>query len=254
MKHLGFYLFFLLLSLQCAGQTGRDSIPTDTSDTFLYPWEFEPEEKDSAGKLILYQIGGGICDGNTQYFEGFNNLLMYNNASSGLPVYSDWDVYSNEVLIPKYFSAELYISFMASVRNLKTRLGAFFYKRSDSLAYVSGFAINDTIFGRQGIEHAYFGGVSGAAMITTRKLLHFFRLYGGASLEIGVSPTSKIGFLEYSLDFGEQRILELNEFRATGKPRLDFYGSAILGVETCFASKFGFSFEGLTFVYYFKFS
>lgn len=203
----------------------------------------EEEPKDSAGKLVFYQVGGGVSFGNTQYFEGFNHTLLYNNASSGLPIYSDWDVYSNNILIPRYFSVNAFISHMDTVRNLKTRLGAFVYSRRDSMVYVSGFAINDTIFGRQASERAVFAGVSGAAMITTRQLWHFLRMYGGASLELGFSPSSRIEFVEYSLDYGDQRIIEYNEFFANGKPRMDFYVSALLGLETCFANRFGFTLE-----------
>jgi hypothetical protein len=224
-------------------QVPVDTVKTDTSDTFLYPWEMEEEEKDSAGKLVFYQIGVGGSLGNTQYFEGFNHALLYNNATSGLPIYSDWGVYSNNILIPRYRSLNIYLSHMDTVRNLKTRLGAFFYEREDSMLYVSAFAVNDTIFGRQAREKAGFGGISGSAMITTKQLFRFLRLYGGASLEIGFSPGSKIHFVEYALDYGDQRIIDYNEFFSKGKPRIDFYGSAILGLETCFAGRVGFSLE-----------
>lgn len=236
-----------LLMAQCFffahAQVPVDTMSVDSSDTFLYPWEMEEEEKDSAGKLVFYQVGGGVSLGNTQYFEGFNHTLLYNNATAGLPIYSDWNVYSNNILIPRYRSINIYVSHMDTVRNLKTRLGAFFYGRQDSMLYVSAFAVNDTIFGRQASEKTSFGGISGSAMITTKQLFKFLRLYGGASLEIGLSPSSKIHFVEYALDYGDQRIIEYNEFEAKGKPRLDFYGSAVLGLETCFANRIGFTFE-----------
>lgn len=233
-------MILLLATLPLRAQndtlTRRDSIA-------YYYWLQDSAKKDSAGKLIFYQVGGFISDGNTQYFEGFNQRVLYNNASAGLPIYSDWEVYSNQVLIPKFFKAGAYVSFMDTVRKLKVRVGGYYYHRKDTMAYVSGFAINDTIFGRQAYEQAGFAGVSLSGMKTSRKLFKTLRLYGGAMLELSFASGSKIDYLEYSYDYGDERIIELNIFNTNGKPRMDGYLSAILGLETYFFNRVGFTFE-----------
>ncbi len=182
-------------------------------------------------------------DGNVQFFEGFDHEILYANAQSGLPIYPDWQAYSRGVIQPKYYQFGAHVAFADSVRGLKLRLGAYYSRRSDSMAYGSDFAITDTVFGRRASEKGAFGSISFAGIKQSRKLLSFIRFHGGAELELGLSPKSRISYAEYAYDLGENRVLEYNEFTAAGKPRFLAFCSAILGFETIFLHRVGFTAE-----------
>lgn len=220
---------FLLVGLPVFGQT--DSISVDTIPS-LPPLS-----------LHLHTLSLSWVDGNVQFFEGYDHEILYANAQSGLPIYPDWPAYSRGVVQPKYFQFGAQVAFVDSIRGIKFRLGGYYSRRSDSMAYGSDFAINDTVFGRRASEKGAFGSISFAGMKQSRKLLGIFRFHGGAELELGLSPQSRISYAEYSYDLGENKIIEYNEFSALGKPRFLVFGSAILGMETIFLHRLGFTAE-----------
>jgi hypothetical protein len=169
--------------------------------------------------------------------------MLYSDARYGLPLYSNWQVYSGIVLMPEFYRYGAHINLVDTSRGLKLRITADYSHRKDSMATTSGFALNDTIFGRNASETGAFFGVTVAGIKHTRKFFNFLRLYGGVEFELGLSPQSKIYFVEYSKDVGENRIVEYNEFNTVGKARFNLWGRALLGVETVFFERFGFNAE-----------
>ena len=218
----------------CAGLRVFAQTDTISSDTLqpLPPLSFH-----------LQSIGLSWVDGNVQFFEGYDHEILYADAESGLPIYPDWPAYSRGVIQPQFYQFGANIAFVDSIRGLKLRFGAYYAHRSDSFAYGSDFAINDTIFGRIASEKGNFGSVSFAGMKQSRKLFGFLRFHGGAEIEVGLSPSSRISFTEYAYDLGEDRLIEYNTFNASGKPRFNLFCSAILGMETVFWNHIGFTAE-----------
>lgn len=194
-------------------------------------------------RFHLQTIGAYYLDGRVQFFDGYNREILFANASSGLPLYSDWHLFSGESLLPDYFQAGFNFGFTDSIRGLRLRVGALYVNRRDTVAYSGGYLTTDTVLGRLGNEQGAFGGVSVAIMKQSRTLLKFLRLYGGADLEAGLSVKSEIRLSEFAYDMGEQRFLDYNVFSANGKPRMDVFLNAVVGLETVFAKRFGFMFE-----------
>jgi hypothetical protein len=190
-------------------------------------------------RFHLQTLSAAVMDGNVQFFEGYSHEILYSDASSGLPLYSDWVLYSNSQLLPKYFQAGVQAGFTDTLRALRLRLGLQYAHRVDSLAYTSDFFTNDTVLGRLGSERGGFVGISVAGIKQSKKLLGFLRLYGGAELELGLSPRGRISFAEYSYDLGDQQLLDYNRFSAFSKPRMSVFVNALLGFETVFAQRFG---------------
>jgi hypothetical protein len=208
----------------------------------------EPEMVDSFPPLPpvafhLHEFGCSWIDGSVQFFEGYDAQILYADAQAGLPIYPDWGLYSRSAILPSYYQFGLRTAFVDTIRGVKLRLGIAYSHREDSVNYASDFLVNDTVYGRTASEKGSFGSISFAALKQSRKVLKCFRFYGGVKVEIGLSPSSKILFSEYAIDFGEERYVEYNEFRAKGKPRFNVSGTAILGVETVFFKHFGFLFE-----------
>ncbi|MEM0996844.1 MAG: hypothetical protein AAGN35_07185 [Bacteroidota bacterium] len=187
----------------------------------------------------LNSFGFSHSDGNVQFFEGYNHNILYADARFGLPLYPDWSVYSGIVLLPEFYRFGGHVNLVDTARSLKLRITGEYSYRKDSLATTSGFALNDTIFGRNASEAGTFFGVSVAGMKHTRKFLGFLRLYGGAELEFSLSPRSDIFFVEYGYDVGENRIVDLNYFETQGKLRMHLWARALLGVEMVFFDRFG---------------
>lgn len=190
-------------------------------------------------RFHLQTFSATFMDGSVQFFEGFDHEILYADASSGLPLYTDWHLYSRGTQLPSYYQYGVQVGLTDTLRALRLRLGLQYAHREDSLRYTSDFYTNDTILGRYGTERGAFVGVSISGLKQSRKLLRFLRLYGGAELELGLSPRGRIAFTEYSYDFSEQRVLEQNDFTADSKPRLTVFANAILGFETIFAKRLG---------------
>jgi hypothetical protein len=176
-------------------------------------------------------VGGMIYSGTSQFFDSYTREVMYLNAQSGLLLYQDWDVYSAYTVTPVYKGAGGFISFADSARKFRVRLAATFSQRNDSMAYRSGFAVNDTIYGRDGHEVTRFVGVNAGFFKYTRPVLKFLRFHCGADVEAGLAATSKIVFYEFAYDYGDQVIVELDEFHAPGRLRLNLYFGAMIGTE-----------------------
>lgn len=182
-------------------------------------------------------------DGNIQFFEGYNYLILYSDAQFGLPLYADWQVYSGISLIPEFFQASANFSLVDTSRGLRLRFSANYSYRKDSLAMTSGFAVNDTIFGRNASEEGRFYGFTASGMKLTRKFLGFLRLYAGAEIQLGLSPRSTISLTEYSYDIGEGRVIEANTFAAPGKARFNLWGRALVGLEAVLGGHYGLTLE-----------
>lgn len=178
-------------------------------------------------------------DGNFQFFEGYNYQILYSNSRFGLPLYPDWSVYSGIVTMPEFYRYSGHINIVDSSRGLKLRISGDYTYRKDSMATTSGFALNDTIFGRNASEEGVFGGITITGMKQTRKLAGFLRLYGGAEFEAAISPQSNIFFVEYAYDVGENRIVEQNIFNTAGKARMNLWARALLGIELVFFDRVG---------------
>lgn len=205
-------------------------------------WFTEKKPKEPT-VFHFYQAGLAFADGNIQYFDGFSQEVLYTNSRSGLPLYSDWMVFSGFSVLPKYYSFYGSAGFADTTKNLRLRFGGGFYHKEDSLYYTGGYAVHDTIFIRTGSEAATYFSAHVAGLKTSRKLLHVLRLYTGAELELGFAPTSRVRFHEYEYDFGEDKILHANHFNSTGKARANVLGTAIVGVEAVFGSRIGFHAE-----------
>lgn len=200
-------------------------------------------QTDSLKKWHLYGAGGGYMDGLSQYFEGYSHEVMLMNASSGLPLYSDWDNYSRLAFTPGFWQTGAWVKFANPNKKSQLRVNLTYTFRSDTLVYTSLFETGDTSFGRSAIENTrmVFAGVS--FMQSTRMVAKFFRLYVGAEGDFGFGPRTKIDFAEYKFDIREGRLLEVNEFPSIGNPRFQIFASALLGVEFCFLRHFGLTAE-----------
>ncbi len=194
-------------------------------------------------KFHLHDFGVSHTDGSVQFFQGYDARILYADAQAGLPIYPDWGLYSRSTVFATFFQVGAHASVVDTVRGIKLRFSANYSRREDTMDYTSDFIVNDTIYGRFATEHGSFGSVAIAGLKQSRKILGFLRFHGGAELELGLSPTSRISFAEYSFDYGAERIVDYNEFRAVGKPRFVGYATAILGMETVFFKHFGFSAE-----------
>jgi hypothetical protein len=190
-----------------------------------------------------HDIGLAWTDGSAQFFQGYDARILYADAQSGLPIYPDWGLYSRSTVFPTFFQVGGHASIVDTVRGLKLRFSANYSQRFDTMDYGSDFVINDTVYGRMASEKGSFGSIALAGLKQSRKLLGIFRFHGGAEVELGLSPSSRITFVEYSFDYGAEQIVEYNAFQASGKPRFTGYATAILGMEAVFFKHFGFTAE-----------
>lgn len=191
----------------------------------------------------LQDVGVDWTDGSAQFFQGYDARILYADAQAGLPIYPDWGLYSRSTVFPTFFQVGAHAAVVDTVRGLKLRFSANFSQRFDTMDYASDFVVNDTVYGRMASEKGSFGSISLAGLKQSRKILGFLRFHGGAELELGLSPTSRITFVEYSFDYGAEQIVEYNEFRANGKPRFTGYATAVLGMEAVFFKHIGFTVE-----------
>lgn len=194
-------------------------------------------------KFHFHEMGLSWIDGSVQFFEGYDARILYSDAQSGLPIYPDWGLYSRGALLPAYYQMGVRVGLVDTVRGVKLRVSGLYSHREDSMNYGSDFHVNDTVYGRIASEKGSFGALAVAGIKQSRKILGFLRFHGGAEIEVGLSPRSRIDFTEYAVDAGEQRYVEYNEFKAVGKPRFNVYGNAILGLETVFFKHWGFVLE-----------
>lgn len=194
-------------------------------------------------KFYLHDVGVDWTDGSAQFFQGYDARILYADAQSGLPIYPDWGLYSRSTVFPTFFHVGAHAAIVDTVHGLKLRFSGNFTHRLDSMEYGSDFLVNDTVYGRAASERGNFGSASLAVLKQSRKIFGFLRFHGGAEAEIGLSPTSKITFVEYSFDYGAEQFVEYNEFRAKGKPRFTGYAMAILGMEAVFFKRLGFTAE-----------
>ncbi len=220
---------FLPLTAQVAG------------DTIYY---YEPDSLPPKGERFhLQSFGASYRNGSHQFFDGYNYEVLTANAREGLPVFLDWPDYSGAVVLPEYRQFGVNAAWVDTTRGFKIRVGLTYFERKDSLQTGSDFMRYDTIFGRNASEFGRFYGFTAAGVKQSRKILNFFRLYGGAEIEAMVSPRSDIYFLLYAYDIGEERFVDINEFNVEGKPRFNVYGSALVGLETVFWKHLGFFLE-----------
>jgi hypothetical protein len=231
------YILSLFMLANCAfAQRGTLYIETQDSMRDSFPPLPPPA-------FHLHDIGVSKTGGSVQFFQGYDARILYADAQSGLPIYPDWGLYSRTTVFPTFYQYGAHCSVVDTVRGLKLRFSANYSHRLDSMEYGSDFIVNDTIYGRRASEEGSFGSVAIAGLKQSRTILGFLRLHGGAELELGLSPTSRIAFVEYSFDYGAEQIVDYNEFRAKGKPRFSAYATAIMGMEATFFKHFGFSAE-----------
>lgn len=214
-------------------ESSMDSTDVDS------PWTIDPNRK----KFNLQSFGASYRDGTSQFFDSYNYQILMSNAQQGLPIFLDWPSYSGVVVLPEYWQLEAHAAWVDTIRGLKLRAGLSYLQRLDSMATTGNFMRNDTVFGRNASEFARFYGITLGGVKMSRKLGNFMRLYGGAEFEALLAPRSDIYFLLFAYDIGEERIIEFNEFNVKGKPRLNLYGSALLGMEMVFWKHFGFFLE-----------
>ena len=224
--------------------TAQNPVPDSTESNIYLPGLPEGYILDSnRQKFHLQSFGLSFRDGTTQFFESYNYEVLLANAREGLPIFLDWPDYSGVVLLPEYHQFAGHAAWVDTIRGLKLRAGLTYLQRKDSMATTADFTRNDTIFGRNASEFARYYGITVGGMKMSRKLFNTVRLYGGAEIEMVVAPRSDIYFLLFAYDIGEQSIVDFNEFRVEGKARANFYGSALLGLETVFFKHIGFFFE-----------
>jgi hypothetical protein len=191
-------------------------------------------------RFHLQTLGAYWLDGRVQFFDGYNREILYADASTGLPLYSDWHLFSPNSLLPTYFQVGMQAGFTDSIRGLRLRMGVMYAHRTDTMSYSGGYLTTDTALGRLASESGGFGGVSITMMKQTRTLFKFLRLYGGAEFEAGLSPQSKIRSTEFAYDIGDEKLLAYNVFLARGRPRLNVFLNAVVGFETVFGKHYGF--------------
>ncbi|MEM7039049.1 MAG: hypothetical protein AAF570_18865, partial [Bacteroidota bacterium] len=139
----------------------------------------EDENRKGKSRWRLNSFGLSWMDGNVQFYEGYNWENLYTDAQSGLPIYTDWMQYGESVQLPEFYQFGANVAFVDSSRNLRARLGIVGSYRKDSMVSTSAFAVNDTVFGRNGSVSGRFYGVNFGLMLRTRKLANFLRFYGG---------------------------------------------------------------------------
>ena len=191
----------------------------------------------------MQSFGVSFRNGSNQFFDGYNFEHLLANVRAGLPLFFDWPEYTGEVLVPDYLQFEGHVAWVDTIRGFKMRGGVTYFQRFDSMATTSNILRFDTILGRNAGEFTRFGGLTWAGMKQSRKLGNFIRLYGGAEVELLYSPSSTINFVEYAYDVGDEEFLSVNEFQLEGKTKFNFFGSALLGLETVFFEHIGFLIE-----------
>lgn len=203
-------------------------------DTLINP-------KDTLPPPDWHLQGGGLwfSDGNIQHFDGYNYRLLYANARFGLPLLPDWEYYSPLTVAPQYWEAGGSIWLGEKARKLRARFSLGLSHRRDSMLYTSAFAVNDTIYGRTASEESWFLSLGATGIKHTRRLAGLFYLYGGAEIWAGFSPGSNIRFIMYEFDYGDNRILGLDEFLVSGKARLNLYIHALVGLEAILGNRLG---------------
>ena len=181
-------------------------------------------------RWLFYSAGAGYVDGTMQYFEGYNYNILYSNASSGLPIVTDWPQYSQLSTFPKWANGTASVQFADTLKKLRLRVSASYYARKDSMIYTSASG-SDFVYGKIATERSTYGAIGIGLAKTTRKLFKCLYLYGGAEVQAGFSLSSKIDFLEYSFDVVQDTLGFMNEYHVKGRFRMVPVFSALLGME-----------------------
>jgi hypothetical protein len=200
------------------------------------------QENDTVIPWHLKLFSAGLQFSNTgtiQYFDGYSHEIMYLNSQTGLPLYNDWNGYSSFTIFPRFYSITGGCVFSDTTKNIRVRVAGTFIHKKDSMEYGSGFSINDTVFGRVGAEVSSLAGVVGTLSKQSRRFFKIFRAYAGVEGELDFGWRSKIRLYEFTYDYGDQEILELNQFNAFGRPHLALFGGACLGLESRFLKNAG---------------
>ena len=213
-------------------------------DSLLYP-----EARDSLVKKekvkknwIPFSAGAFWADGLTNYFDGYN----YNNLRSnvqvgtlGFPIHNDWGSYTLFANQPQYYEIGGFFQLADTNLNLRLRFTASYAETRDTMFYQSAFSVDSLVFRRVGMESARMISVGAAMMKTSRNYGRFFRMYAGGMAEVFGATGSSIDYLESAYDIHTQQEVSRNDFVFNGKPRLNLYGSAVLGVELTFFERLG---------------
>ena len=205
---------------------------------------FLPAQEEAERKWQVYAIGGGWMDGMVQYFDGYTEKIFNANVRSGVPRRADWDYFGNSAYRPSYAQAGLYMHFLHTKKNYRGRVTLSWAQRADTMHYQSMFTTADTLYGRAAIEKVGFLSLGLTAMKTSKLLWKFLRIYGGIEVEFAFSSTSKIRYWEYKYNFDSMKFEDYGQYEGKGKPRLDLYASALVGLEICFLKRMGITIEG----------
>ncbi len=198
---------------------------------FILPFFILHAQKKLDNNWMFYNVGLGYTDGTMQYFEGYNHNILYSNARAGLPLYSDWNLYSQLTTFPSYFQMGGWAQIADTSKRLRMRFGLTYFNRSDTMLYTSALGTNEMIFGRGATEETNFIGFQFGLFKTTRRILKGVYLYGGADSELGILINSKIEFFEYSYDTQKGMVVEENHFPVKGRLRTSPIVSALIGLE-----------------------
>ena len=179
----------------------------------------------------FYSAGAGYVDGTMQFFEGYNYRILYANSRSGMPIRSDWDLYSQLSTFPKWYQGNVWVQFADTIKKLRIRVNASLFSRKDSMIYTSALGMNDIVYGRIAVEKGYYGAIGLGLAKTTKKLLKSLFLYGGAEVQAGFSLGSNVNFVEYGVDVVTGNLAFMDEYQAKGRFRIVPIFSALLGME-----------------------
>ena len=235
---LFFFLFLPFFSSHVYSQSETSVLDSIRADT------------NSRGKAkkhwIPFAAGAYFSDGGANYFDGYTYEILRANVNAGnlgFPIHNDWNLYSPFSTSPTFSDFGAYFHLADTNLNLRLRFAGSWMERSDSMHYQGSFAVNDTVSIRIGTERSRMAGLGVTVMRTTRNYGRFFRLYAGGMFEMYGTTRTAITYKECNYDLSEQRIVEQIPYTFRGKPRLNIYGSAVIGAEFTFFQRIGLTAE-----------
>lgn len=213
-------------------------------DSLLYPDAPDSLEKKERTKRnwIPFSAGAFWADGGANYFEGYNYLNLRSNIQIGrigFPIHNDWSFYTPFATQPEYFEAGGFFHLADTNLNLRLRMNVSYSQIRDTMFYQSGFSVDDTVFRRSGSESIRFLSLGVTMMKTSRNFGKTVRFYAGGMGEVFATTGSQIEYTEAAYDLGLDEEVSQDVLIFDGKPRLNLYGSAVVGVELTFFQRLG---------------
>ena len=223
----------MLLVLMGMGQSEGNAVEAEDSLN---------SKQGNKREWIPFSAGLNWVDGSTNYFEGYSYERLRSNVqvgTLGFPIHNDWLLYTPFTTQPRYFEVGGFFQLADTNLNLRLRFSGSYTELYDSMFYQSGFSVDDTVYRRIGVENSNMINLGASMMKTSRNFGKFLRFYAGGMGEVFAATRSRIEYRESAYDISEDRNIQANEYEFNGKPRLNLYGSAVVGMELTFFRRLG---------------